>query len=30
MGWLIGQVMAKSGGKADPQAVKETLKTLLT
>jgi aspartyl-tRNA(Asn)/glutamyl-tRNA(Gln) amidotransferase subunit B len=30
MGWLIGQVMAKSGGKADPQVVKETLKSLLS
>jgi len=29
IGWLIGQVMAKSGGKADPQAVRETLQKLL-
>jgi len=29
IGWLIGQVMAKSGGKADPQAVREILHKLL-
>jgi aspartyl-tRNA(Asn)/glutamyl-tRNA(Gln) amidotransferase subunit B len=29
IGWLIGQVMAKSGGKADPQLVRETLEKLL-
>ncbi|MCJ7735677.1 MAG: hypothetical protein MUP11_14150, partial [Anaerolineales bacterium] len=29
LGWLIGQVMAKSGGKADPQVVRETLQSLL-
>jgi aspartyl-tRNA(Asn)/glutamyl-tRNA(Gln) amidotransferase subunit B len=29
IGWLIGQVMAKSGGKADPKAVRETLISLL-
>ena len=29
IGWLIGQVMAKSGGKADPQAVRQTLQKLL-
>jgi aspartyl-tRNA(Asn)/glutamyl-tRNA(Gln) amidotransferase subunit B len=29
IGWLIGQVMAKTGGKADPQAVRETLEKLL-
>ncbi|MCJ7715656.1 MAG: Asp-tRNA(Asn)/Glu-tRNA(Gln) amidotransferase subunit GatB [Anaerolineales bacterium] len=29
IGWLVGQVMAKSGGKADPQAVRETLEGLL-
>ena len=29
IGWLIGQVMAKSGGKADPQVVRETLLALL-
>ncbi len=29
IGWLIGQVMAKSGGKADPQAVREILEKLL-
>ena len=30
IGWLIGQVMARSGGKADPQAVRETLQKLLS
>ena len=30
IGWLIGQVMAKSGGKADPQAVREILQKLLS
>ncbi|RLD02487.1 MAG: Asp-tRNA(Asn)/Glu-tRNA(Gln) amidotransferase GatCAB subunit B, partial [Chloroflexota bacterium] len=30
IGWLIGQVMANSGGKADPQAVRETLQKLLS
>ena len=29
IGWLIGQVMAKSGGKADPQVVRETIIQLL-
>jgi len=29
IGWLIGQVMGKSGGKADPQAVREILTRLL-
>ena len=29
IGWLIGQVMAKTGGKADPQAVREILQKLL-
>lgn len=29
IGWLIGQVMAKSGGKADPQLVREILESLL-
>lgn len=29
IGWLIGQVMATSGGKADPQVVRETLEKLL-
>jgi len=29
IGWLIGQVMAKSGGKADPQLVRELLEKLL-
>jgi aspartyl-tRNA(Asn)/glutamyl-tRNA(Gln) amidotransferase subunit B len=29
IGWLIGQVMAQSGGKADPQAVREILQDLL-
>jgi len=29
IGWLIGQVMAKSGGKADPQLVREILEKLL-
>jgi aspartyl-tRNA(Asn)/glutamyl-tRNA(Gln) amidotransferase subunit B len=30
LGWLIGQVMSQSGGKADPQAVRETLIRLLS
>ncbi len=30
IGWLIGQVMAESGGKADPQAVREILQKLLS
>ena len=30
IGWLMGQVMAKSGGKADPQAVREILVKLLS
>jgi aspartyl-tRNA(Asn)/glutamyl-tRNA(Gln) amidotransferase subunit B len=30
MGWLMGQVMAKTGGVADPQAVRETLTKLLS
>jgi aspartyl-tRNA(Asn)/glutamyl-tRNA(Gln) amidotransferase subunit B len=29
IGWFMGQVMSKSGGKADPQAVRETLLKLL-
>jgi len=29
IGWLMGQVMAKTGGKADPQGVRETLTKLL-
>ena len=29
IGWLVGQVMAKSGGKADPKAARETLEGLL-
>jgi aspartyl-tRNA(Asn)/glutamyl-tRNA(Gln) amidotransferase subunit B len=29
IGWLIGQVMAKSGGKADPKIVREILERLL-
>lgn len=29
IGWFIGQVMAKSGGKADPEVVRETLEKLL-
>jgi aspartyl-tRNA(Asn)/glutamyl-tRNA(Gln) amidotransferase subunit B len=29
IGWLIGQVMSKSGGKADPKVVRETLLMLL-
>ena len=29
IGWLIGQVMAKSGGKADPQVVREIITKLL-
>ena len=29
IGWLIGQVMTKSGGKADPQVVREILEKLL-
>jgi len=29
IGWLIGQVMGKSGGKADPQAVRQILTRLL-
>jgi len=29
IGWLIGQVMAKSGGKANPKAVREILTKLL-
>jgi aspartyl-tRNA(Asn)/glutamyl-tRNA(Gln) amidotransferase subunit B len=29
IGWLMGQVMAKSGGKADPQAVRELLEKFL-
>jgi aspartyl-tRNA(Asn)/glutamyl-tRNA(Gln) amidotransferase subunit B len=29
IGWLIGQVMAKSGGKADPQVVRKTISKLL-
>jgi len=29
IGWLMGQVMAKSGGKADPQAIRKILTNLL-
>jgi aspartyl-tRNA(Asn)/glutamyl-tRNA(Gln) amidotransferase subunit B len=29
IGWLMGQVMAKTGGKADPQAVREMLTKLI-
>ena len=29
IGWLMGQVMARSGGKADPQAAREILQRLL-
>jgi len=29
IGWLMGQVMSKTGGKADPQGVRETLTKLL-
>ncbi len=29
IGWLMGQVMAKTGGTADPQLVRETLQDLL-
>jgi aspartyl-tRNA(Asn)/glutamyl-tRNA(Gln) amidotransferase subunit B len=29
MGWFVGQVMKASGGKANPQAVNELLKTKL-
>jgi aspartyl-tRNA(Asn)/glutamyl-tRNA(Gln) amidotransferase subunit B len=29
IGWLVGQVMAKTGGKADPQAVRKSLEKLL-
>ena len=29
VGWLMGQVMAKTGGKADPQAVRSILEDLL-
>jgi aspartyl-tRNA(Asn)/glutamyl-tRNA(Gln) amidotransferase subunit B len=29
IGWLIGQVMAKSGGKANPQLVREILESLM-
>ena len=29
IGWFIGQVMGKTGGKADPQAVREILQELL-
>ena len=29
IGWLIGEVMVKSGGKANPQAVREILHKLL-
>jgi aspartyl-tRNA(Asn)/glutamyl-tRNA(Gln) amidotransferase subunit B len=28
-GWFVGQVMKATGGKANPKAVNETLKTLL-
>ena len=29
IGWLVGQVMAKSGGKADPKKVREILESIL-
>jgi len=29
IGWLMGQVMAKTGGKADPKVVREILTNLL-
>ena len=29
IGWFMGQVMAKTGGKADPQVVREILLGLL-
>ena len=29
MGWFVGQVMQKTGGKANPQAVNEILKKKL-
>jgi aspartyl-tRNA(Asn)/glutamyl-tRNA(Gln) amidotransferase subunit B len=29
IGWFVGQVMKASGGKANPQAVNELLKTKL-
>jgi aspartyl-tRNA(Asn)/glutamyl-tRNA(Gln) amidotransferase subunit B len=29
IGWFVGQVMKSSGGKANPQAVNELLKTKL-
>lgn len=29
IGWFIGQVMAKSGGKADPEVIRESLEELL-
>jgi aspartyl-tRNA(Asn)/glutamyl-tRNA(Gln) amidotransferase subunit B len=29
IGWLVGQVMSKTGGKADPQAVRKSLEKLL-
>jgi Asp-tRNA(Asn)/Glu-tRNA(Gln) amidotransferase B subunit len=29
LGWFIGQVMQKTGGKADPQAVRAALRELL-
>jgi len=29
IGWFMGQVMSQSGGKADPQVVRETLIKLL-
>lgn len=30
LGWFIGQVMQKTGGKADPRIVRQTLQNLLT
>jgi aspartyl-tRNA(Asn)/glutamyl-tRNA(Gln) amidotransferase subunit B len=29
IGWFVGQVMRKSGGKADPQLVRSTLEAML-
>ena len=29
LGWFMGQVMSRTGGKADPQAVRQTLQALL-
>jgi Asp-tRNA(Asn)/Glu-tRNA(Gln) amidotransferase B subunit len=30
IGWFVGQVMRRSGGKADPQVVKAVLEDLLS